>query len=160
MPNIFKRHFAGIVTLVLIIAGVGGIVSSYKKATMEQRAREAVRISGEIPQALLNETEFDWGEIDRNTIVEQSFTLSNPSNAPLEITLIVTSCGCTTAELLLEGSPVELPAAIPPGGEGIVRVAFDPASMDVRGDAKRAVRIETNDPENPFLIINLYAHVR
>lgn len=155
-----RRHFTGIVTLVLFATGAAGVAYSYTKATVEERGRETVRTSGAAPEALLEETEFDWGSIDRTTAVEQPFTLRNPSTTPLIVQSIATSCGCTTAQLLLSGTVVDLPAAIPPGGEGTVLVRFDPALHDARGETDRAVRIETNDPERPFLIINLSANVR
>jgi len=160
MANALKRHSTAIATIALLAAGAAGIVYSYQASMAGQRKREEIRKSGEVPQAVLDVTEFDWGPVDRDTIAEQSFTLRNSGNTPLEITLIVTSCGCTTAELLLGGEPVVLPAVIPPNGEGTIHVKFDPSSMDVRGNAKRAVRIETNDPDRPFLVINLQAYVR
>ena len=119
-----------------------------------------LRESGNAPVALLNVTEFDWGEIDRTQIVEQDFIISNSGRSNLTITKIVTSCGCTTAELQLKGQGIKLPSVIPPNGKGIIHVEFDPDAHDSRGNTKRAVRIETNDPDNPFLVINLHANVR
>ena len=160
MTSPFRKNVATWITLLLILAALGGIVVSYQKTMVEQQKREEIRAGENVPVALLNETEFDWGEISRHAIVKQDFILSNPSSSSLEVTKIMTSCGCTTAELWVENIKLDLPASIPPRSEGIVKVAFDPAVMKSRGETKRAVRIETNDPDNPFLIINLQADVQ
>ena len=144
----------------LLLIALIGIVVSYQRTISEQARRSELLLQGNVPVALLDITEFDWGEVSRGSPVEQDFILSNPSATELEITKIMTSCACTTAALWLDGAELGLPAQIPSQGTGIVRVIFDPDFMKSRGVVKRAVRIETNDPVNPFLIINLQANVR
>ena len=155
----FRKNLATWITLLLILAALGGIFVSYQKTVVEQQKREEIRAGENVPVALLNETEFDWGKIPRHTPVKQDFILSNPGSSNLEVTKIMTSCGCTTAELWIGDTKSDLPASIPPGSEGVVKVIFDPAVMKSRGKVKRAVRIETNEPNNPFLIINLQSDV-
>jgi hypothetical protein len=158
--NAIHRHFAAIAASVLIVASVVGVLYAYRRSAVERAAREELREQGGAPVALLEETEFDWGEVDRNTVVEHDFLLKNPGTVPLVVTAVMTSCSCTTAELQLGGEGVSMPAEVPAGGEGVIHVELDPKLHDVRGDTERAVRIETNDPNRPFLIITLRANVQ
>ncbi|WP_157208995.1 DUF1573 domain-containing protein [Mariniflexile maritimum] len=50
------------------------------------------------PVIEFNETEHDFGAIERNQPVETTFSYKNTGNAPLVITDIKTSCGCTVPE--------------------------------------------------------------
>lgn len=160
MLRFIRNHSASIAILILVAVSVGGIFYAYVKAESERRGREMLRSSGSAPVALLNETDFDWGEIDRSAIAKQDFIIRNSGKSDLTIEEIVTSCSCTTAELLLEGRNATLPAVLLPNGNGIIHVEFDPDAHDSRGSTNRAVRIETNDPDRPFLVINLHAYVR
>ena len=160
MIRFIRHHSASIAALDLAIIAIGGIASAYMKAEIEREEREVLRTSGRAPAAALNVTEFDWGEISRTQIAQQDFLISNRGNADLTISTIATSCGCTTAQLRLDGNSAELPAILPPNRQGVIHVEFDPDAHDARGDTERAVRIETNDPDQPFLVINLHAYVR
>ena len=50
------------------------------------------------PVIEFNETEHDFGTIERNANVETVFSYKNTGDAPLVITDIKTSCGCTVPE--------------------------------------------------------------
>jgi len=52
--------------------------------------------ASKFPIIEFNETEHDFGEIERSIPVETTFSYKNTGNAPLVITDIKTSCGCTT----------------------------------------------------------------
>jgi len=160
MIRFIRHHSASIAALILAIIAIGGIASAYMKAEIEREEREVLRTSGRAPVAVLNVTEFDWGEISRTQIAQQDFLISNRGNLDLTISTIVTSCGCTTAQLRIDGNATALPAALPPSRQGVIHIEFDPDAHDARGDTERAVRIETNDPDQPFLVINLHAYVR
>ena len=45
-----------------------------------------------------DETEFDFGTIDKGTSVEHKFTFTNTGKAPLVIVDAKSSCGCTVPE--------------------------------------------------------------
>lgn len=160
MLHILKQHFAGAVAIALAVAAIAGITFAYRNTSTRERERNALRGIGSTPTAVLSATKFDWGDINRNTIVEASFMLRNEGTAVLNVTFLATSCSCTTAELLIDDAPAPIPAVIPSGGNGVIRVTFDPAAHESRGVTERAVRIETNDPDNPFLVITLHAYVR
>lgn len=160
MKTFLKKHFATIVTLMLILVAISGIVVSYGKTVKSGQKFEEIKALGNGPKAVLDMTDYDWGDIERDKIAEKEFVLKNIGKSDLEISKIMTSCGCTTADLFINKTKIELPARISPGTDAMIFVQFDPEVMDSRGEIKRAVRIETNDPDNPFLIINLKANVK
>lgn len=54
--------------------------------------------ASKFPVLEFEETEHDFGEIEKNQAVETVFTYKNTGNAPLVITEIKSSCGCTVPE--------------------------------------------------------------
>jgi uncharacterized membrane protein len=62
----------------------------------EAAARDAV--SGDFPAITFNKTEHDFGEIENGTPVETVFSFTNTGKAPLVITNIKSSCGCTVPQ--------------------------------------------------------------
>ncbi|MFD0989520.1 DUF1573 domain-containing protein [Mariniflexile jejuense] len=50
------------------------------------------------PKLEFNETEYDFGDIPKGTPVSTVFTYKNTGNAPLVITDIKSTCGCTVPE--------------------------------------------------------------
>lgn len=155
-----KLKFEYLVAIAMIAIALGGVGFGWQKSRLAAETRATAKQQENVPAATLNETEFDWGKIPREKLAVRDFTLSNAGGAALTVTRVATSCGCTTAELVQNGAPSVIPAEIPAGGSAVIHVVFDPAAHDSRGITKRAVRIETNDPENPFLIINLLADVQ
>ncbi len=146
--------------LILVLIALVGIGLSYHTVIKDQQAQESAIAEGNTPLAILENNEFDWGNIPRGKPVQKDFVLSNPSDFDLKITKIVTSCGCTTADLWIAEEKQNIPTVIPAQSSGVIKVVFDPDAHNSRGLTKRAVRIETNDPNHPFLIINLLANVQ
>ena len=54
--------------------------------------------ASKFPVLEFEETEHDFGEIEKNQAVETVFKYKNTGNAPLVITEIKSSCGCTVPE--------------------------------------------------------------
>ena len=94
---------------------------------------------------------WDWGTIPRKPPVEQTFPIQNRGNQPLLITGVVTSCGCTTADLTS--------SVIPGGQRADLRVIFDPDFHDTSGPVTRIVWVSTNDPDMPVVELRLDANV-
>ncbi|WP_143962391.1 DUF1573 domain-containing protein [Litoribacter populi] len=63
------------------------------------------------------EIEHDFGTIEEGKVIEHNFTFTNTGEAPLVISNIQASCGCT--------SPDWTKTPIKPGEEGFVKVVFD-----------------------------------
>jgi len=104
--------------------------------------------TGKAPQAVASPTSFDFGEIGPIDPVSTTFTISNTGTAPLIIEGITTSCSCTAAEIS-EGT-------IAPDGSATLTVTFDPQVHDgATGHFLRYAYLQTNDPENPELKVEI-----
>jgi hypothetical protein len=89
----------------------------------------------EIPQDY-----WSFGNTGPRDVVDHTFVLQNTGEAPLTISRIYTTCGCTTAELTAR--------VIPPGKIALLRMIFDAGFHDTRGQqVRRGVIIENNDPD-------------
>lgn len=80
------------------------------------------------------ETEYDFGPINHGDVVEHVFPFTNTGEAPLVITDIRTTCGCTTPEYTKE--PVQ------PGETGEITVRFN--SRGKSGVINKRVTIYAN----------------
>lgn len=92
------------------------------------------------PHLELNTYKYDLGDIDpANGIVQHDFTIMNTGGAPLVISAVSTSCGCTTATVDNE--------TIAPGSSTTLHVAYDPSvHQGLVGKLKRVVYVQSNDP--------------
>jgi hypothetical protein len=93
----------------------------------------------------------DFGRISRYRNVSHIFVVQNVGTSDLIISDLVTSCGCTTAELSS--------SVIPPGHRADLRVTFDPDFHEVRGNVVRLVWFATNDPAHPWVELRITANV-
>ncbi len=94
------------------------------------------------------------GEVIYGDVTATTFTFTNFSPAPLKITGISTSCGCTKASMeKKEFNPYEAAE---------IKVSFDPAvhkdDTDL-GDIIRTIYIETDNPNFPRLTADITARV-
>lgn len=64
-----------------------------------------------------DKTEFDFGKILQGEVVSYTFHFTNTGNAPLIITSVEKSCGCTASEFPRE--PIE------PGKTGDIKITYD-----------------------------------
>lgn len=81
---------------------------------------------------------FDFGTIQEGKVIEHLFTFENSGQAPLVISNIQASCGCTTPEWTK--TPIK------PGEEGFVKVAFN--SSGKSGVQSPTVTIQANTSPN------------
>ncbi|NOZ28925.1 MAG: DUF1573 domain-containing protein [Chloroflexi bacterium] len=94
---------------------------------------------GPQPKLVIPQDFWDFGEVGPTDVVDHTFVLKNEGEAPLTISRIYTTCGCTTAELSAR--------VIPPGKVALLRLIFDAGYHDVRGQTvRRGIIIENNDP--------------
>lgn len=91
-----KKIILGLSTLCLI-AFTSCKEDASKKISEDNVAEAAERDanSSKFPAITFDETEHDFGEIESKTPVETVFKYKNTGDAPLVITNIATSCGCT-----------------------------------------------------------------
>lgn len=81
-----------------------------------------------------SEMEYDFGAINEGKVVEHVFKFTNNGQAPLVISNITASCGCT--------SPDWSKAPVKPGEEGFVKVVFNSAAKS--GAQAPTVSIQAN----------------
>ena len=79
--------------------------------------KSAEKSSDVKPMIQFEKTEFDFGKILQGEVVSYTFHFVNSGNAPLIITSVEKSCGCTTGDFPRQ--PVE------PGQGGDIKVTYD-----------------------------------
>ncbi|MEQ8363622.1 MAG: DUF1573 domain-containing protein [Cyclobacteriaceae bacterium] len=87
---------------------------------------------------------FDFGDLTQGERVENTFKFTNTGTAPLIITNVEVTCGCTTPK----GWPRD---PIPPGGHGELTVAFN--SVGKYGRQNKVVKVISNavSPNNQIV---------
>ncbi|MBU0702422.1 MAG: DUF1573 domain-containing protein [Chloroflexi bacterium] len=105
-----------------------------------------------VPQLDMPSISQDFGRIYEQWDVTHIFAVQNTGDADLQISNLVTSCGCTTAELLSN--------VIPPGQRTDLTVTFDANYHETQGEVTRLVWFATNDPTQPWVEVRIAADVR
>ena len=104
-----------------------------------------------LPQLYLPSPSHQFGRIPKRHDVAHVFTVQNTGAVDLVVSDIVTSCGCTTAQLSS--------SIIPPGQRADLTVTFDPDYHEVRGEVICRVWFATNDPTQPWVEVRITADV-
>ncbi len=87
----------------------------------------------------------DFGQITPGQTLRYEFRISNTGTAPLEISEVRPSCGCTTAD--------QWPHRLTPGASGTIPVEID--TSDFSGDVTRTLSIVSNDPRQQEVVLTL-----
>ncbi len=105
------------------------------------------------PKIQIPETNYDFGTIGPQDVVEREFIIRNVGEAPLTISRAYTTCGCTTAEVSAR--------VIQPGQVATMKLIFDAGFHDTAGQTvRRGLIIENNDPNQSQAEIWTQASVR
>ncbi len=104
------------------------------------------------PRIAVDNAVYDFGEIKEGMIVEHAFVIRNEGDAPLVFTRKpYTTCGCTVAAL---------PKEVLQPGESLELVAtFDSSGFGGR-HVRKEIRVYTNDPQTPVMVLALVGYVR
>jgi hypothetical protein len=96
---------------------------------------------------------YDLGTVNKGEVAATELPVRNVGSGLLTIASVSTSCGCTTAEVA--------PLAIPAGGEGTLRLAYDSAvhASDL-GAIERYVFIASDDPDEADMQIKFTVYVQ
>ncbi|MFM1932938.1 MAG: hypothetical protein RL226_2241 [Bacteroidota bacterium] len=89
----------------------------------------------DLPVVTFEEDVFDFGRIAEGEVVTHVFRFENTGKAPLVLTAVEVSCGCTAAK----DWPKE---PIAPGGEGTIEVSFN--SNDKLGKQNKSITVISN----------------
>ncbi len=141
-------------TLLPLAVPVAPLHGIHDMQNMPQLPAQGHAVAGDVPQANVDLplARWDWGTIPRQPVVTQVFPIQNTGDQPLLISSVVTSCGCTTADLSA--------SLIPAGQRADLTVIFDPDFHDTSGPVTRLVWLETNDPDMPVVELRMDAVVR
>ena len=91
------------------------------------------------PKLVCDEPTFDFGERDSDTTVNHEFVLRNSGAAPLVISGVRSSCGCTVASMKQK--------TLQPGEQTLVEAKFNLKGR--RGRQQKSIQIQSNDPTKP-----------
>jgi hypothetical protein len=101
------------------------------------------------PKLVLQQKEYDFGDIKQGDIVTHTFVLSNSGGDLLKISNVQASCGCTAA------APEK--NELGPGESTNLTVKFNSAGR--KGVQTKTVKISSNDPQNPEMVITIRSNV-
>jgi len=101
------------------------------------------------PQISFDTTHFDFGKIPGESKVNHRFKVTNTGKAPLNITRLNPSCGCTSTVL---GK-----WTLAPGESTEIEVTFNPAGF--RGVSKKSIQVVSDDPTTPTATLTFEADV-
>jgi Protein of unknown function (DUF1573) len=101
------------------------------------------------PKAVFAEVIKDVGRVGKGEKIAHDFVIKNAGDAPLEITDVKPTCGCTVAEF---------DHTIPPGGTGKIHAVVD--TTDFGGPISKTIYVYTNDPDNARVELAVKAEVQ
>jgi predicted small secreted protein len=105
------------------------------------------------PQIGLDVTNLDLGDVVNGEIMTRDLVVRNNGAVELVIEAVSTSCGCTKATV----SPLTIPA----GSSGTLSITFDSGAHgpELEGQLIRQVFINSNDPQQPEVALELVANI-
>ncbi len=116
----------------------------------EKPITDAPRIA--LPELAPTGYQYQFGKITTPGKVTRNFKIKNIGKQQLDIAMVNSSCGCTSA---LVGDRV-----VPPGGETSFRVEFDPSAYQEANTLVNAwVTVASNDPLAPVVKLDFTAEV-
>jgi Protein of unknown function (DUF1573) len=125
----------------------GGFSSESNQAAGQLSAPGA---SNGHPQVQATDPVYDFGKVYSGTTVKHIFRLKNVGTAPLDISGVRTSCGCTAAQ------PTK--KKLLPGEESDIAVTFD--TRTDHGPATRTITVFTNDQGHQQLDLTMRGDVK
>ena len=91
----------------------------------------------------VDNTSHDFGVIkEADGKVSHTFKITNPGDAPLVLTRVIASCGCTTPEWTKE--------PIAPGKTGEVKITYDP--KDRPGPFTKSISVYSNGKTGSYIL--------
>jgi hypothetical protein len=111
--------------------------------------REPLVVQAPGPRIQVDEPTHDFGKVPSGEQRTHEFVVKNVGTAPLEISQVRTSCGCTMTG--------EWDRRIEPGSTGQIPIRFDTGSFS--GTIQRTVTLVTNDPRQNHLVMQVKAEI-
>ncbi|MCD8268920.1 MAG: DUF1573 domain-containing protein [Parabacteroides sp.] len=90
-----------------------------------------------------DETSHDFGQIkEADGKVSTTFVIKNTGDAPLVVTRVIASCGCTTPEWIKE--------PIAPGQTGNIKITYDPKGRP--GTFAKTISVYSNGKTGSYIL--------
>lgn len=143
-----KSKLPFFVVFVLVIAGIA--VFGYFRALSEPEQEV-----GDYPKIEITPKFFNFGEVEYGEILKHSFIVKNSGLDILKIKRVATSCACTKGKIDKE--------EISPGETAELLVSYDTGAMSGphgKGRQERIIFIQSNDPKNPQVEVEIQAYVK
>lgn len=119
------------------------LAASAQEDEAKERRRQKDEPEGQ-SQITFVDTEHNFGRIhEQGKKVTHDFVFTNTGDCPLVITRAVSSCRCVSASYTRK--------PIPPGGQGMVSVTYDPKKQF--GVFRKAIQVFSNAPEGMHIVI-------
>lgn len=113
-------------------------------ATIPAQSPAQPASAGAQPKLVIPVKKLDFGKQPKEKSLTRSIVVKNTGKADLRIEAVVPSCGCTT---------VDFPKVIAAGKSGAIKVKVDTGKSV--GSHTKSVTIQTNDPEQPAVQVEL-----
>lgn len=125
------------------------LTGTQSRPSRGERAKPKPLATSDAPRIRFAQELFDFGTVEQGQKVVHVFEFTNAGNAPLEISDVTTSCGCTATMLSSR--------RLAPGEKGQVRAEFD--SEKYRDKVQIWLHLFTNDPRRRQATILLQGNV-
>ncbi|GAB4327682.1 MAG: hypothetical protein OHK0038_01420 [Flammeovirgaceae bacterium] len=106
--------------------------------------------TGKMPASQIDRSNHSFGDVQKNTQLNTSFTLKNIGQSTLIIRKLKPSCGCTV--------PKPEKTTLEPNESTVIDVSFNTGNLAQR--KKESVTIITNDPKKPEIELWVEANVK
>lgn len=149
-----KSTLITIIAVVVIMAGVTVWGLSQDDSTTGNKTDSSEA------EMSISPSSYDFKDVSQKEgVVSTSFVIENTGTSDLIIDDMLSSCGCTSATLTVDGqegprfgmhnNPRNWSETIAPGGEAELIVYYDPnVHQDFRGKATREITLFSNDKNN------------
>lgn len=101
------------------------------------------------PRIQFAEPIHDFGRISSGAVVKYSFVFTNTGDAPLNVTHVAASCGCTTAG--------DWTRQVLPGQTGTIPIQFSSANFN--GPIFKTITVSSDDKKQPTTMLQIKANV-
>lgn len=149
-----KSTIVFLISLAIIVAGVVvyGLAVEDKNSDADTDSSDA--------EMSITPASHNFGKVSQKEgVVNTSFTIENTGSSDLVIDNMVSSCGCTSAALVVDGeegpkfgmhnNPKNWSVTIKPDDSAELKVYYDPdVHEDFRGRATREITLFSNDKNN------------
>ena len=117
-------------------------------AFAQQKEKKAATAAVNGPQITFQESEYNFGDLAQGDKAEHVFSFKNTGTAPLVLSNVLTTCGCTASEWPKE--------PVAPGKTGQIKVTFNSAGkMGVQNKVVTIVSNAVNAQEQVKMIGNV-----